>query len=107
MSVDTLSRAKELRAADFATPQAEAIAAAIGRSVSETTATKADLSELRAAGKADVLQLGTALRGEISNLGADLRTEIERSRNATLTWVIGAMFAIAGLAVAAVKLIPA
>ena len=48
MSVDTLSLARELRAAHFEGEQAEAIAAAIGRSVTETTATKADLAQLGA-----------------------------------------------------------
>ena len=44
MAVDTLSLARELRAASVAPEQAEAIAAAIGRAVLEGAATKADLT---------------------------------------------------------------
>lgn len=96
MSVDTLSLAKELRAADFALPQAEAIAAAIGRSVMETLVTKAD-----------VIQLGTELRCEIGKLGSDLRIEIERSRNQLVMWFVGIQIAFGGIIVAIIKLVPA
>ena len=103
MSVDTLTLARELRAADFANGQAEAIAAAIGRAVNETSATRAD-----------VVQLGTELRGEIAKQGGDLRTEIakldtkiESVRSSLLFWFIGTQLAIGGLVVALVKLIPA
>lgn len=96
MSVDTLTLAKELRAADFASPQAEAIAAAIGRSVTETSATRAD-----------VVQLGTELRGEIGKLGSDLRIEIERSRNQLVMWFVGIQIALGGIIVAVIKLVPA
>ncbi len=95
MSVDTLTLAKELRAADIAVPQAEAIAAATGRAVVETSATKAD-----------VVQLGTELRGEIGRLGSDLRVEIERSRNQLIMWFVATQLALGGLVVAAIKLIP-
>ncbi|MBV8972964.1 MAG: DUF1640 domain-containing protein [Sphingomonadaceae bacterium] len=125
MSVDTLSLAKELRAADFAGPQAEAIAAAIGRAVAETAATKADLQELRAATKADLQELKAATKADLQELraatkadtvqlGAELRTEIakldtkiESVRSSLLFWFIGTQLAIGGLVVALVKLIPA
>ncbi len=103
MSVDTLSLAKELRAARFEGEQAEAIAAAIGRSIVETTATKADMSELRAAGKADLAQAVAELRTDIARLD----TKIESSTNKLLFWFIGTQFAIAGIIIALVKLLPA
>lgn len=46
MGIDTLSIAKDLRAAALPQDQAEAIAAAIGRAMSEGAATKADLDRL-------------------------------------------------------------
>lgn len=42
MTVDTLPLAKELRAAELSSTQAEAIVAAIGRAVLEGVATKAE-----------------------------------------------------------------
>jgi hypothetical protein len=44
MTVDTLSLARDLRAASVAPEQAEAIASAIGRAVQETAVTKSDLN---------------------------------------------------------------
>jgi hypothetical protein len=82
MSVDTLSLARELRAADLAGPQAEAIAAAIGRAVTETAATKADLE----------------------NLGHQLSAKIEALRSSMLLWFIGTQVAVGALIVALVKL---
>ncbi|MBW6532816.1 CCDC90 family protein [Sphingomonas sp. RRHST34] len=46
MGIDTLSIAKDLRAAALPQDQAEAIAAAIGRATSEGAATKSDLDRL-------------------------------------------------------------
>lgn len=46
MGIDTLSIAKDLRAAALPQGQAEAIAAAIGRAMSEGAATKGDLDRL-------------------------------------------------------------
>ena len=46
MGIDTLSIAKDLRAAALPQDQAEAIAAAIGRAMSEGAATKAELDHL-------------------------------------------------------------
>ena len=103
MSVDTLSLAKELRAADFALPQAEAIAAAIGRSVTETTATKADLNQLGSELRLEIAQLGGELRTEI----AKLDTKIEASTNKLLFWFIGTQIALGGIIIAVIKLVPA
>ena len=82
MMVDTLTIARELRAAELPSGQAEAIAAAIGRSVTETAATKADLDLVK----------------------HELKVEIERTRNQILIWIMSAMVALAGLIVAVVKL---
>jgi len=46
MGIDTLSIAKDLRAAALPQDQAEAIAAVIGRAMSEGAATKGDLDRL-------------------------------------------------------------
>ena len=114
MSVDTLTLARELRAAEIEPGQAEAIAAAIGRAVVETAATKADLLELRSATKSDIVQLGAELRSESSRLGTDLRSEIakldtkiESSINKLLVWFIGTQIALGGIIVAIIKLVPA
>ena len=96
MSVDTLSLARELRAAELASPQAEAIAAAIGRAVTETSATKADLAELRAGGKTD----NAEIRTEVERLRADL----ERMRSSLIMWFIGTQIAIGGIIIAVIKL---
>lgn len=82
MMVDTLTIARELKAADLPPEQAEAIAAAIGRSVQETAATKADLSQ------------------------AELRLEakIDQLHVKLLVWFIGTQVAVGALIVALVKL---
>lgn len=81
MNVDTLSIARELKAAELPAAQAEAIAAAIGRSVSETAATKSDVtqSELR------------------------LESKIEQLQGKLLVWFIGTQVAVGALIVALVK----
>lgn len=93
MTVDTLSLARDLRAADFAPPQAEAVAFAIGRAVSEGAATKADLNSLRA-----------ELKGDLSVLRSELKADIAELRSSLLTWFIGSQIALAALLVAALKL---
>ena len=82
MTVDTLSLAKELRAAELSSTQAEAIAAAIGRSVTEGAASKADLDQAK----------------------LELRADIERLRSTLMTWFIGTTFTIAAIIIAVVKL---
>ena len=86
MTVDTLSLAKELRAAELSSTQAEAIAAAIGRAVIEGAATKADLLQLEA------------------RLDAKIDTKIERLRANLMMWFIGTNLTLAAVIVAAVKL---
>jgi len=82
MNIDTLAIAKELRAAELPAAQAEAIAAAIGHSVSETAATKLDLDLTK----------------------QELRADMERLHNRLLLWFIGTQVAVGGLVVALVKL---
>ena len=89
MMVDTLKIARELKAADLPSGQAEAIAAAIGHSVAETAATKADLELAK-----------QELRSDIERL----RTELERTRNQLLTWIVSAMVALGGVIIAVLKL---
>ena len=93
MIVDTLTIARELKAAELPSGQAEAIAAAIGRSIAESSATKADMENVR-----------VALRADLEAMKHELRTEIERSRNQLLTWVVSSQVALAGLIVALIKL---
>ncbi len=95
MTVDTLSLARELRAADLAGPQAEAIAAAIGRAVTETSATKDDLARVEA-----------SLRLEIARLDGKMETKVEALRSSLLSWFVGTQLAVGALVVALVKLIP-
>ncbi len=100
MNIDTLSIARDLKAAALPPEQAEAIAAAIGRSVTEGVATKSDLElcEQRLAAKID------GGRGELRSEIETLRTEIEKSRNQLVLWVIGSQVTLAGLIIALIKL---
>ena len=82
MSVDTLSLARDLRAAELAAPQAEAIAAAIGRAVTDSAASKADLESLE----------------------HRLTPKLESFRSSMLLWFIGTQVAVGALIVALVKL---
>lgn len=82
MSVDTLAIARNLRAADLPQPQAEAIAAAIGSSILETAATKADLRELR----------------------LELEAKIEQMGRTLTVWFVGSQIAVGAVIIAALKL---
>ena len=100
MMVDTLTIARELRAADLPTGQAEAIAAAIGRSITESSATKADVETARLMMKGDLDGAKQELRTEIERL----RTEMERANNRLLVWLMSAMVTLGGIIIAVVKL---
>ena len=80
-------------AAELPEGQAEAIAAAIGKSVAEGAATKADLESHRVALKADLTQVELRLEAKIEQLQGKL-----------LTWFVGTQIAIGGLIIALVKL---
>ena len=122
MNVDTLSIARELRAADLPAEQAEAIAAAIGRAVAESSATKADLDlvrsdlghdieQVRADLDRKIEQVRVDLERKIEQLRADLerkieqvRTEVEKAKNQLILWVITSQVTLAGIIIAVVKL---
>lgn len=89
MNIDTLSIAKGLRATELPSEQVEAIAAAIGRSVNEGSATRDDLNLLK-----------FQLTGGIERL----RTEIENTKNQIMTWVIGSVLTVGGTIIAVIKL---
>ena len=66
---DTLKLPKELRDdAGFPQEQAEGLAAALGRSTSDTIATKADIADLRT----EIADLRTELKTDIANLRGEL-----------------------------------
>ena len=96
MNIDTLSIAKDLRAVELPSEQAEAIAAAIGRSVNEGSATKADLEMTKIDLKAEFAVIRTNME--------KLRTEIEKGRNQIMVWVIGSILAVGGTIIAVIKL---
>ena len=89
MNVDTLAIARDLRATELPPAQAEAIAAAIGRSVSEGTVTKLDL---------EVVEQRLSTRIET------VRTDVERARNQVVLRVVGSQITLAGLILALLKL---
>ncbi|MGK6322687.1 hypothetical protein ACMGDM_06335 [Sphingomonas sp. DT-51] len=70
MGIDTLSIAKDLRAAALPQDQAEAIAAAIGRAMAEGTATKGDLDHLGARLDARIDRLGSTIDARFSEMEA-------------------------------------
>jgi hypothetical protein len=125
MSVDTLALAKELRAANIEAAHAEAIAAAIGKSVSEGAASKADLQAAEKALRADLQTVEKALRADIQTVERTLRAEmdalkrelkadiaqsrtelevlIEKSKSSILIWLVSTQMAFAGLIIAILK----
>ena len=111
MNVDTLLIARELRAADLSSEQAEAIAAAIGRAVAESSATKADLELVRSDLAHKIEQVRADLDRKIEQVRADLdrkieqvRTEVERAKNQVILWVITSQVTLAGVIIAVIKL---
>ena len=70
---DKLSFVKRLEdAGTFSRPQAETLSDAFHQAVSETVATKQDVTAIRT----DMAQLGSDLRHEMAQLGSDLRHDI-------------------------------
>ena len=80
MNIDTLSTARELRAAKPPSDQAEAIAAAIGRAVAESSATKGDLDLARAGLKSDIEQVRASLEIKVEQVRAGVKGYIEQVR---------------------------
>ena len=89
VAVDTLSIARGLRDAKVPTGQAEAIAAAIGRSLTESAASKADLREI----DSRIDRLDISIDGKLDRL----KVEMFRWFLASTLTIIGAMIAVAKL----------
>ena len=104
MSVDTRSLARELRAANLALPQAEAIATAIGRAVTETAATKTDLAELRAATRSDIDLIKVELERTKIELRGEIRAASESVKSTLVMWFVGTQIALGAIIIAALKL---
>ncbi|MEH3107059.1 MAG: hypothetical protein PGN09_07135 [Sphingomonas fennica] len=100
MMVDTLTIARELRAADLPAPQAEAIAAAIARSITESAATKADVAAAEQSLRSEI----NLLKAELQMVRQELKAEIERVRSQLLVWVVSTQVAVGGLIIAIIKL---
>lgn len=100
MTIDTLSIAKDLKAAELPAEQAEAIAAAIGRSISEGSATKADVQLVKQELQGELV----LVRAELKTGVEQLRTEIERMRNQVMVGVFGIIAALAGIIIEIVRL---
>lgn len=88
MNVDTLAIARDLRATELPAAQAEAIAAAIGRSTSEGVATKSDID---------------VIGQKIDALDARLTARIESARSSLLIWLMGVITASVGVIIAVLK----
>ena len=90
MSVDTLTLARELREATLPPEHAEAIAAAIGKSISDGAATKADIELVLA---------------KMDGLEQRLTVKIETMRSTLLIWLIGVVIAASGLFITIGKIV--
>jgi hypothetical protein len=88
MNVDTLAIARDLRATELPAAQAEAIAAAIGRSVNDGVATKPDIE---------------IIVQKIDALDAWLTATIESARSSLLIWLMGIIVASVGVVIAVLK----
>lgn len=100
MNIDTLSIARELRAADLPDGQAEAIAAAIGRAVTEATATKADLD----LAKQELRAESGSIRQELERFRQEVDAKLERVKNEIIRWFIASQITTAAVIIAAIKL---
>ena len=104
MVVDTLTIARELKAADLPAGQAEAIAAAIGRSIAESSATKSDVDNARLALRGDIEAFKVEFSGKLNQLESKLDARIEGLRSTLITWFVGTALTLAAVIIAAIKL---
>ena len=115
MTVDTLSLARDLRAAELPQQQAEAIALAISHALDNSATTKTDLTQSESRIEGAIRQFRTEFHAEIEKLRAELHAEIGKLRceingkidqqtAKLLFWFIGTNAALAGLLIAALKL---
>ena len=77
---DTLAAARSLEAAGFAQEQAEAITNAVRDAVTESAATKADLTEVKTELKAEFAEVRAEFKAEIAEVRAELKAEIAEVR---------------------------
>ena len=128
---DTLATAEALKAAGMEDAHAKAIAGAMRDAITESVATKADISRLEGKVEADIARLESKVEADIARLeskietdvtrlegkiGADtariearitqLESKIEAATANTKVQVMLFMVAVGGAIVAAVKLIP-
>jgi len=105
MAIDTLKVAKRLREAGFTEPQAEAVTAAVREATEEAEfATKADISEVKAAIREAELRLEAkieAIRSDMGAMKADILNRvfglILGALVVNIVAIVGAMFAVAKL----------
>ena len=106
MNIDTLAIARDLRATELPAAQAEAIATAIGRSLSEGVATKSDIEiivqKIDALG-ARIEASERTLGARIDMVDAQLTAKIEGARSSLLIWLMGVIIATAGALMAVLK----
>jgi hypothetical protein len=100
VNIDTLSIARELRAADLPDGQADAIAAAIGKVIGEGTATKSDL-ELT---KQELRSAIALVRQDLELLRQEVDAKLERLKNEMIRWFIASQITMAAVIIAAIKL---
>jgi len=98
LAFDTHKAVTALKQAGFEETQAEAVVTTMGEALSGTVATKADLTEVRAALETDM----AAVRTEMAALRADVSAQFAALYKQL--WLMAA--GIVGLTVTLVKLIP-
>ena len=117
---DTLATAEALKAAGMEDAHAKAIAGAMRDAITESVATKADISRLEGKVETDIARLESKIETDVTRLegkiGADtarlearitqLESKIEAATANTKVQVMLFMVAVGGAIVAAVKLIP-
>jgi len=98
LAFDTLKASRTLQAAGFDEGQAEAVVNTLGEALGGNVATKADLTEVRAALEADI----AAVRTELATVRADLADQFAALYKQLWLMAVG----IVGLTVTLGKLIP-
>lgn len=107
MSIDTLTLAQRLRAAELPADHAEAIAAAIGSAVLDGAATKDDLAATKFELKAEMGEIRAEIgevRAELMRAETRVEAKLEALHARLSTWFIGSQVAVGALIVALVKL---
>jgi hypothetical protein len=110
---NTHQAVKNLVAAGLKEPIAEVVVDTIienNTSNLANVATKADIDKLEFATKTHIDKLDSKIdklefttKASIEKLEFKMQTEIEKAKNDTIKWVVGSMFAIAGIMIAILK----